>query len=95
MLNPWVRSGKGFFTIEIGHEIFSRAIFSLPLVFSYWLKQKIKTISYSSSSLLKKLASLYEQSRIMRKHTFLSRENKGADQLRGNPTAAYHLYFRL
>ena len=60
MLNPWVRSGKCFFTIEIGHEIFSRAIFSLPLVFSYWLKQKIKTISYSSSSLLKKLASLYE-----------------------------------
>ena len=60
MLNPWVRSGKCFFTIEIGHEIFSRAIFSLPLIFSYWLKQKIKTISYSSSSLLKKLASLYE-----------------------------------
>ena len=60
MLNPRVRSGKCFFTIEIGHEIFSRAIFSLPLIFSYWLKQKIKTISYSSSSLLKKLASLYE-----------------------------------
>ena len=32
MLNPWVRSGKGFFTIEIGHEIFSRAILSLPLI---------------------------------------------------------------
>ena len=31
----------------------------------------------------------------MRKHTFLSRENKGADQLRGNPTAAYHLCFHL
>ena len=94
MLNPWVRSGKGFvFTIEIGHEIFSRAIFSLQLVFIYWLKQKIKTISYSSSSLLKKLASLYEPHH--EKTYFLSRENKGADQLRGNPTAAYHLYFRL
>ena len=32
MLNPRLRSGKGFFTIEIGHEIFSRAIFSLPLI---------------------------------------------------------------
>ena len=32
MLYPWVRSGKGFFTIEIGQEIFSRAIFSLPLI---------------------------------------------------------------
>ena len=32
MHNPWVRSGKSFFTIEIGHEIFSRAIFSLPLI---------------------------------------------------------------
>ena len=93
MLNPWVRSGKGFFTIESGHEIFSRAIFSLPLVFSYWLKQKIKTKSYSSSSLLKKLASLYEPHH--EKTYFLSRENKGADQLRGNPTAAYHLCFRL
>ena len=31
----------------------------------------------------------------MRKHTFLSRENKDADQLRGNPTTAYHLCFRL
>ena len=59
-LIPWLGQEKVFFTIEIGHEIFSRAIFSLPLVFSYWLKQKIKTISYSSSSLLKKLASLYE-----------------------------------
>ena len=60
MLKSWVRSGKCFFTIEIGHEIFSRAIFSLPLIFSYWLKQKIKTISYSSSFLLKKFASLNE-----------------------------------
>ena len=93
MLNPWVRTGKCFFTIEIGHEIFSRAIFSLPLVFSYWLKQKIKLISYSSSSLLKKLASLYEPHH--EKHTFLSRENKGADQLPGNPTTAYHLCFHL
>ena len=58
MLNPWLRSGKGFFTIEIGHEIFSRATNSSRAVFSYWLTQKIKTISYSSSSLLKKLASL-------------------------------------
>ena len=36
MFYPWVRSGKGFFTIEItieiGQEIFSRAIFSLPLI---------------------------------------------------------------
>ena len=32
MLYPWVRSGKGFFTIEIGQEIFCRVIFSLPLI---------------------------------------------------------------
>ena len=60
MLYPWVRSGNFFFTIEIGQEIFSRDIFSRA-VFSYWLKQKIKTINYSSSSLLKKLARVYEQ----------------------------------
>ena len=93
MLNPWVRSGKGFFTIEIGHEIFSRATNSSRAVFSYWLTQKIKTISYSSSSLIKKLASLYEPHH--EKTYFLSCENKGADQLRGNPTAAYHLCFRF
>ena len=32
MLYPLVRSGKGFYTIEIGQEIFSGAIFSLPLI---------------------------------------------------------------
>ena len=32
MLYPWDRPGKGFFTIEIGQEIFSRVIFSLPLM---------------------------------------------------------------
>ena len=42
MRNSWVRSGKGFFTIEIGHEIFSRATNSSRAVFSYWLTKTIK-----------------------------------------------------